>query len=179
MTAEPRLREKKVAILLAEQYHDIEALYPYYRFREEGAEVHFVGGGKESYTGKFGYTQDVHVQAAKARAAQYDAVIVPGGWAPDYMRRVPAMVVFLADANRQGKVIGSICHGGWMLISALAVKGKTATSFSAIRDDMMNAGANWVDREVVVDGNLVTSRKPDDLPAFCREIIRLLVGSPV
>lgn len=174
MTREPQLRGKKIAILLAEQFHDIEALYPYYRFKEEGAAVEFVGGGKEAYTGKFGYTQEVHTQAATARAVDYDAVIVPGGWAPDYMRRVPALVVFLADANRQGKVLGGICHAGWMLISAMAVKGKTVTSFSAIRDDMMNAGANWVDREVVVDGNLVTSRKPDDLPAFCREIIRLL-----
>ena len=159
---------------MAEHFHDMEAVYPYYRLIEEGAEVHFVGGGEESYTGKYGYPVDVDRNVQDVGAGDYDAVVIPGGWAPDMMRRVPAMIEFVAEMNRSGKLIAGICHAGWVLASAGAVEGRTVTSFFAIRDDLANAGARWVDEEVVVDGNLVTSRKPDDLPAFCRAIIAQL-----
>ncbi len=103
-----------------------------------------------------------------------DAVVVPGGYAPDMMRRHEAMVRLVRDASRQGKVVAAICHAGWMLVAAGIVSGKNATCFFSIKDDLVAAGAKWQDAEVVVDGNLITSRKPDDLPAFCRAILKAL-----
>ena len=101
-------------------------------------------------------------------------MIIPGGFAPDLMRRSSAMVKLVREAFDNGRVVAAICHAGWMPASAGILKGKRATSFFSIRDDVANAGATWVDQEVVVDGNLITSRKPDDLPAFCREIVKAL-----
>jgi protease I len=112
----------------------------------------------------------------EVRGADFDAVIIPGGYAPDHMRRYEKMVKLVRDASEAGKVVAAICHGGWMLASADVVRNKTVTCFFAIRDDLVNAGAKYVDQEVVRDGNLVTSRKPDDLPAFCRTIIEALSG---
>jgi protease I len=131
-------------------------------------------GGAKGYTSKHGYPVSVDVQAEQTNAAEYDAVVVPGGFAPDLMRRSPAMVKLVREAFTGGKVVAAICHAGWMPASAGILKGKRATSFFSIKDDMVNAGATWVDQEVVVDGNLITSRKPDDLPAFCREIVKAL-----
>jgi protease I len=108
---------------------------------------------------------------------EFDAVVVPGGYAPDLMRRHPAMVGLVREAVQEGKVVAAICHAGWMLVSAGVLKGRRATSFSSIKDDMVNAGAQWVDAAVVVDGNLITSRKPDDLPTFCRAIVAALTKS--
>ena len=131
-------------------------------------------GGAKSYASKHGYPVSVDVHAEQANAVEYDAVVIPGGFAPDLMRRSPAMVKLVRDAFGEGKVVAAICHAGWMPVSAGILKGKRATSFFSIKDDMVNAGATWVDQEVVVDGNLITSRKPDDLPAFCREIVKAL-----
>ena len=108
------------------------------------------------------------------KAVEFDAVIVPGGYAPDVMRRHAAMVALVREASQQGKVVAAICPAGWMLVSAGILKGKRATSFFSIKDDLVAAGANWVDEEVVIDGTLITSRKPDDLPAFCRAIVGAL-----
>jgi protease I len=108
------------------------------------------------------------------KAVEFDAVIVPGGYAPDMMRRHGAMVGLVREAAQQGKVVAAICHAGWMLVSAGILEGRKATSFFSIKDDLKAAGADWQDAEVVVDGNLITSRKPDDLPAFCRAIIAAL-----
>jgi protease I len=105
-----------------------------------------------------------------------DAVIVPGGFAPDYLRRSPEMIKFVADLDKAGKPVGAICHAAWLLCSAEILKGRKATCFFAIKDDVIHAGAEYVDQEVVVDRNLVTSRKPDDLPAFMREFLTLLAG---
>jgi protease I len=105
---------------------------------------------------------------------EYAGVIVPGDFAPDYMRRSPAMIKLVRDAFARSKVVAAICHAGWVPVSAEILKGRRATRFFSIKDDLVNAGAPWVDQEVVVDGNLITSRKPDDLPAFCREIVRTL-----
>jgi len=111
------------------------------------------------------------------KAVEFDAVIVPGGYAPDMMRRHDAMVGLVREAAQQGKVVAAICHAGWMLVSAGIVNGRRATSFFSIKDDLIAAGAKWEDSEVVVDGNLITSRKPDDLPAFCRAIVGALSKS--
>jgi len=171
-----QLEGKRVLILAENLYQEMELWVPYYRLKEEGAEVHVVGaGGAKSYASKHGYPVNVDVQAEQVNVVEYDAVVIPGGFAPDLMRRSPAMVGLVRDAAAHGKVIAAICHAGWMPVSAGILKGKRATSFSSIKDDLINAGATWVDQEVVVDGNLITSRKPDDLPAFCREIVRALV----
>ncbi|HXG15009.1 MAG TPA: type 1 glutamine amidotransferase domain-containing protein [Calidithermus sp.] len=170
-----RLDGKRVAILAENLYQEMELWVPYYRLREEGADVKVVGaGGARSYTSKHGYPVNVDVQAEQVRAVEFDAVVVPGGYAPDLMRRHPAMVALVREAVQQGKVVAAICHAGWMLCSAGVLRGRRATSFHSIKDDLVNAGAEWQDAEVVVDGNLITSRKPDDLPAFCRAIVAAL-----
>ena len=169
------LHGKQVAILAENMYQEMELWVPYYRLREEGVEVKVVGaGGARTYTSKHGYPVNVDVQAEAVSAVKFDAVVVPGGYAPDMMRRHAAMVKLVHEAFQQGKVVAAICHAGWVLASAGILKGKKATSFFAIKDDMINAGAAWVDEEVVVDGTLITSRKPDDLPAFCRAIVLAL-----
>jgi protease I len=169
------LAGKRVAILAENLYQEMELWVPYYRLREEGAEVKVVGaGGAKSYASKHGYPVSVDAQAEAVSAVEFDAVVVPGGYAPDLMRRHEAMVRLVREAHQQGRVVAAICHAGWMLVSAGILQGKRATSFFSIKDDMVNAGATWVDQEVVVDGTLITSRKPDDLPAFCREIVGAL-----
>jgi len=170
-----RLAGKRIAILAENMYQEMELWVPYYRLKEEGAEVKVVGAaGAKSYASKHGYPVNVDVQADQVKAVEFDAVIVPGGYAPDVMRRHPAMVTLVREAAQQGKVVAAICHAGWMLVSAGILKGRKATSFFSIKDDLVAAGADWVDAEVVVDGNLITSRRPDDLPAFCRAIVAAL-----
>ena len=172
------LKGKRVAILAENMYQEMELWVPYYRLKEEGAEVRVIGaGGAKSYASKHGYPVSVDVQADAVSAVEFDAVVIPGGYAPDLMRRHEAMVRLVREAAQHGKVVAAICHAGWMLASADVVRGKDVTSFFSIKDDMVHAGARWVDREVVVDGTLITSRKPDDLPAFCREIVRALSKS--
>jgi protease I len=169
------LKGKRVAILAENLYQEMELWVPYYRMKEEGAEVKVVGaGGAKSYASKHGYPVSVDAQAETVDAVEFDAVIIPGGYAPDLMRRSEPMVRLVREAFQHGRLVAAICHAGWMPVSAGILKGKRATSFFSIKDDMLNAGATWVDEEVVVDGNLITSRKPDDLPAFCREIVKAL-----
>ncbi|MDP2899227.1 MAG: type 1 glutamine amidotransferase domain-containing protein [bacterium] len=170
-----RLTGKKIVILVERDYQDLEVWYPLLRLREEGANVIPVGSGSsKEYKGKYGYPIDVSTSVGAIRADEVDAVIIPGGWAPDYLRRYPAVVAFVKEAFRKGKIVASICHGGSLLVSAGVVKGKRLTSFMAIKDDLVAAGADFVDEEVVRDGNLITSRKPEDLPAFCKSIIESL-----
>jgi len=171
------LSDKRIAILVEADYQDMEVHYPRYRLIEEGAKVVIVGtGSAERYTGKYGYPVQVELDASKLNASDFDGVIIPGGWAPDKLRMCQPMVNFVREINASGKVIGCICHGGWVLSSADIVKGRRLTSYQAIKDDLVHAGANWTDAEVIVDGNLITSRKPDDLPAFMRSIIMALAG---
>src|SRR4030042_6375902 len=170
-----RLKGKKVVLLAENLYQDLEIWVPYYRLKEEGAEVTLVGSGSSrTFTGKYGYPIEVDKEAKEIDMLKYDGVVIPGGYAPDMMRRYPEMVKIVKEAYQEGKVIAAICHAGWMLVSAGILKGKKVTGFFAIKDDLINAGANYVDQEVVRDGNLITSRQPADLPAFCREIIEAL-----
>jgi protease I len=163
---------QRFAVLVEDHYEDQELWYPTQRLTEAGASVTLVGpeAGK-TYQSKHGYPATSHQAAADVSADDFAGVIIPGGYAPDRMRRHEAMVTLVARAYAAGNVVAAICHGGWMLCSARILEGKEVTSFSAIKDDMVNAGARWVDREVVQDGNLITSRKPDDLPAFMRTVL--------
>ena len=171
------LAGKRVVVLAEDMYEDPELWYPYYRMKEAGATVTLVGtGSAETYSSKHGYPVRVDARADDVRAADVDAVIIPGGFAPDRLRRYPAVLRLVREAFEAGKVVAAICHGPWVLVSAGVLRGRTATSVSAIRDDVTNAGAEWVDREVVRDGNLITSRTPADLPAFCRTIIEAVRG---
>lgn len=170
-----KLGNKKIAVFVENQYQELEVWYPYLRLKEEGAQVFFVGPEKgKVYISKYGYPATAELGIQEVNAQDFDAVVVPGGYAPDYMRRNAQMVQFLRDMNKAGKPIAAICHAGWMLASAEIIAGKKVTSVSAIQDDMRHAGANWVDEEVVRDGNIITSRKPEDLPAFCRTLIEAL-----
>jgi len=169
------LSDKRIAILVDQQYQELEVWYPYYRFIEAGAKVFRVGPeAHKDYPSKLGYPCKADLTAADARGDDFDAIVIPGGWAPDFMRRDVTMIRFLQQAVETEKVLAAICHGGWMLCSTSALRGKRATCFMAIKDDLINAGAEYVDAEVVVDGNLITSRKPDDLPAFCQAILQAL-----
>jgi len=169
------LRGKRIAILAENLYEDPELWYPLLRMREAGAEVTVVGmPGVEEYHSKHGYPVKVDVAADAVSADDFDAVIVPGGYAPDRMRRHQAMLDLVRGVFERGRVVAFICHGAWVPISAGILKGKRATCFFGIKDDVINAGATYLDAEVVQDGNLISSRVPDDLPAFCRAIIDAL-----
>ena len=171
------LMGKRIAILVENLYEDLELWYPALRFRADGAEVIMVGTGDETYTSKHGYPVQADTRAEDVRAVDFDAVIIPGGYAPDHMRRQPAMIDLVRNAFDQGKIVAAVCHAGWMLASADIVRGKRVTCFASIKDDMINAGGRYEDAEVVRDGNLITSRKPDDLPAFCRTIGEALTST--
>ncbi len=168
------LEGKNIALLLEELYEDPEFWYPYYRFLEAGAGVTVIAPEKKEYKSKHGYPAKADLAAAYARADNFDAVIIPGGYSPDHMRRSKELVAFLQEAYDRGKIIAAICHGPWMLASIGAVKGRKVTAFFSIKDDLVNAGAEFIDEEMVRDGNIITSRTPRDLPAFCREIIKAL-----
>jgi len=170
-----KLEGKRIAIMLDQKYQELEVWYPLYRLREEGAEVVCVAPEADvEYPSKLGYPCRSDLAAREARGSDFNAVIVPGGWCPDFMRRDESMIRFIQDCAAAEIVLAAICHGGWMLCCTDALKGKRATSFVAIKHDMINAGAEWVDAECVVDGKVITARKPDDLPAFCKAIVDAL-----
>lgn len=177
--SEMRLDGRRIAVLVDDQYEDLELWYPVLRLREEGAAVSIVGTGESSYRGKHGYPVRVDGNIDDADPDSFDAVVVPGGYAPDRLRRVPTVLDFVERLHEQGKIVAAICHAPWVLISARIVAGRRLTCAYAIRDDVINAGGEYVDREVVRDENLVTSRGPDDLGAFCREIVGALARSEV
>ena len=173
-----QLSGKRIVILVDNIYQEMEVWYPLYRLREAGAAVVTVGAtAGATYTSKLGYPVHCDKSYEEVSASQFDGVVVPGGYAPDHIRRHPKANQFVKDMDAQGKLVASICHGPWVLCSAGGMlKGRKATSFFAIKDDVVNAGANWIDAEVVVDNNLVTSRKPEDLPAFCKASLQVLAG---
>jgi protease I len=170
-----KLHNKKVIQLVSDDFEDLELWYPVLRMREEGAEVVIAGEkADETYIGKYGVPIVSDVSFHDIDPNQYDAILVPGGWSPDKLRRYSDILSMLQTMNEQQKPIGQICHAGWVLISAKILNGKKVTSTPGIMDDMMNAGAEWVDEAVVVDGNLVSSRRPPDLPDYMREFIKVL-----
>lgn len=169
------LKGRRIAMLAEDMYQELELWYPLLRMREAGAEVSVVGmPGVEEYHSKLGYPVEVDVAADAVSADDFDAVIIPGGYAPDRIRRHQPMLDLVRGIFERGGVVAAICHGAWVPISAGIMKGRQATCFSAIKDDVINAGATYVDIDVVQDGNLITSRVPQDLPAFCRTIISAL-----
>ncbi|MGH7161865.1 MAG: type 1 glutamine amidotransferase domain-containing protein [Planctomycetota bacterium] len=164
----------KVAIVVEAAYQDLEVWYPFYRLQEEGHEVVVAGCGAKSYTGKYGYPITVDCDAASIDPRALDGIVIPGGWAPDKLRLHRPVLELTRALDAAGKVVAAICHAGWVLASAGICRGRELTSYVAIRDDLVNAGAKWVDREVVRDGNLITSRTPADLPAFLRTLLAAL-----
>ncbi len=169
------LQHASVAILVEDHYQEMELWVPYYRLLEAGAQVLRVGTGrKEKYASKLGYECPEDLDVHAARVEDFNGVIIPGGYAPDLLRRYDAVNTFVREAVMKNKVVAAICHGPWVLVSADALKGRTATCYFSIRHDVANAGAEYVDRDVVVDRNLITSRTPDDLPAFLGAVIAAL-----
>jgi protease I len=168
------LSGKRVAVLVEQQYQEMEVWYPVYRLREAGCAVELVGpeAGK-TYASKLGYPAKATLAAADARADEFRALVIPGGFAPDYIRRSEPMLKLVRDVYARGKPVAAVCHGPWVLCSTSALKGRRATCFHSIKDDVTNAGGTYVDREVVVDGNVITSRTPDDLPAFVVALMEL------
>jgi len=167
----------RVAVLLEDHYQVLEVWYPYLRLREEGVETVLVGTGKKSYRSKEGYPADEECSIFDADAGSFDGVVIPGGYAPDILRRYKEVNGFVKKMFEDNKCVAAICHGGWVLASAGILAKKKVTGFIAIKDDLVNAGATFIDKEVVIDGNLITSRNPYDLPAFSRAILRFLKES--
>jgi protease I len=161
--------------MVDEGIEDSEFLYPYYRLQEEGYKVDIVGSkAKETYTGKHGVPIRSDLSPEEVNIDEYDAVIIPGGRAPDRMRINKGLVKIVKEAHERGKIIAAVCHGPQMLIEADVLRGKKATCWKSVATDLKNAGATFVDASAVVDGNIVTSRSPADLPKFCQETIKLL-----
>lgn len=168
------LKGKRIAVLCEDLYEDLELWYPYYRLVEAGATVSLLGTGKERYHGKHGLPVHPEATVDVEDADGFDAVVVPGGYSPDKMRKFEPLIKFVRAIHDAGKPVAFICHGGWVPASADIVRGRRVTSTPTIRDDLENAGASWEDSEVVHDGPLISSRSPADLPAFCRTIIAAL-----
>lgn len=163
---------RRVACLVGDDYEDLEVWYPVLRLQEEGAEVHLIGlEANQACRGKHGYPCRSDRAIQDVSENEYDALIVPGGWMPDKLRRYTPVLEFVKAFDRSGKVIATICHGPWILISARVLSGRTLTCTPGIKDDVINAGAQYLDQEAVRDGNLVSARRPPDLPAFCRLMI--------
>lgn len=172
------LDRKRAAVMIGPLFEDTEATYPYYRLQEAGATVELVGveAGSE-LTGKKGQEMTTDVAAADLSADDLDLLVIAGGFGPDKLRSDASVQALVREMNEQRKPIGFICHAGWVPISAGIVEGRRVTSVPAIADDLRNAGAEWEDAEVIVDDNLVSSRRPDDLPAFMRTLIGVAVGA--
>jgi protease I len=169
------LSGRRIVIFVEQQYEDLEFWYPLLRLKEAGAEVLAVGPEADTtYLSKHGYPAQADRGIGEVKADHLDAIVVPGGFSPDYMRRDPAFRELVREAVDEGRPVAAICHGAWMLCSARVLKGRKATSFFSIRDDLENAGAQWVDQEVVVDGPVITSRTPKDLIPFVKALMKAL-----
>ncbi len=166
--------EKKILALISEDFEDLEVWYPVLRLREEGCQVDFAAEKPGLYHGKYGVPCEVELSFKDVSADDYDGILVPGGWAPDKLRRFPKVLQLVRQMNEQDKLIAEICHAGWVLASADILKGRKVTSTPGIKDDMMHAGAEWVDEPCVIDKNLVSGRRPPDLPLYGKGIIEVL-----
>ncbi len=174
-TAPARKKAPSVAVLAENIYEDLEAWYPILRLREAGVKVTVVGPEKGAiYASKHGYPLRADVSMKKARPGDFDGVVIPGGYAPDKMRRHKEMVNFVRAIHKKGGLVASICHGPWLMAEADILRGREVTCVSAIKTDLVNAGATYRNREVVVDGNLITSRTPPDLPAMMKAVLTFL-----
>ncbi len=169
-----RLQGKRVVILVDQGFEDLEFWVPRMRLEEEGAEVIVASREPGRYTGKHCLKAEATTAARDIDPARVDAVVVPGGWAPDKLRRDPGVLDLVRGVYHQGKIVASLCHGGWVLISAGIVAGHKATGSRGIRDDILNAGGTWVDEPAFRDGNLVWGRVVQDIPAFCRVLVDAL-----
>jgi protease I len=170
-----KLKGKKIIQLVSADFEDLELWYPVLRLREEGAEVHIAAEkADEEYIGKYGVPIVSDFKFEDVNPEEYDAILVPGGWSPDKLRRYPEVIDMVKAMDSQKKPIGQICHAGWVLISAKILEGVKVTSTPGIKDDMENAGATWVNEPVVVDGHIVSSRRPPDLPDYMREFIKVM-----
>ena len=164
-----------VLVLAADLFEDMELLYPVYRLREEGIGVTVAGLDRSPVTGKKGYGPfEVDTAVDEVQETDFDALVIPGGFAPDKLRRSPVVLDLVRAFDRSAKPVAFICHAGWVPISAGIVKGRRATSVNAIRDDMVNAGVDWVDEETVVDGNLISARTPADLGPWMKALLKAL-----
>jgi protease I len=168
------LKGRRVLFFAGPVYEDLELWYPKIRLEEAGAETVVAGLGEPEYRGKHGYPVRADVNVESVLAADFDALVIPGGFAPDKLRRSPQVLRVTREIHDSGKPVAFICHAGWVPISARILKGRRATSVGAIRDDMENAGCLWSDEPVVVDRNLISSRTPADLPAFMRALLSAL-----
>lgn len=169
-----RLKDRKVGILVEDNYQELEFWYPYLRLKEEGCQVTIIGIEKKTYLSKRGYEVDAEVTAETVKNQIFDALIIPGGYAPDLMRVSKPILELVKKNDTEGKIIAAICHAIWVPISAKIISGKKATCYYTVKDDLINAGGSYLDQSVVVDKNLITSRQPEDLPDFCRKIIENL-----
>ena len=172
------LKGKRILFFAAPLYEDLELWYPKIRLEEEGAATTVAGMGEKTYAGKRGYPVTVDANVEHVAASEFDALVIPGGFAPDQLRRSDTVLRLTREIYQAGKPVAFICHAGWVPISAKILKGKHATSVRAIKDDMENAGVVWEDSAVVVDGNLISSRTPADLPQFCKALIAALRQGP-
>lgn len=166
----------KIAVLLDELVDEKEFIYPYYRLREAGFESVSIATEKRIFKSKYGMPLTPDVAIGDVTPAEFDGIIVPGGYAPDHLRRSREILALVAAMNDRSRLVAMICHAGWVGISAGIVKGRTLTSTATIKDDLVNAGAIWIDQSVVVDGNLVTSRSPADLQDFMPAVLKVLAG---
>lgn len=191
-----QLRGKQVVIIVAQEFEDIELLYPVLRLNEEGAEIVVVPVNEglhprpymagKPVTGRFGHPVPIPVMAEGNRyrissleeldVEEIDCLLFPGGYSPDALRLHAGTLELVRECHRRGKLLAAICHGPWVLISAGVMKGKQVTGYVAVRDDLTNAGADFVDVPAVRDGNIITGRVPDDLPEFCQEIVKALAA---
>lgn len=172
-----QLKGKTIAVFIEQQYNEQEFWYPKIRLAEAGATVIVAGPvANREYHSKAGLAAKSDAAFGELKAAELDGVVIPGGFAPDYMRRSKECLALVRALHEQGKLVAFICHAGWVPISAGILKGKKATSYASIKDDMVNAGALWEDSSLVRDGNLISSRNPQDLPDFMRGIIAFLKG---
>jgi protease I len=166
--------EQRVLIFVDQAYEDLELWYPKIRLQEEGMKVLVAGPEKKAYSGKNGYPCTPDLTIAEAKSSDFDGLVIPGGYAPDKLRRIPRVLELVREFNEAGKTVAMICHAGWVPISAKILRGRKVTGVAAIKDDLENAGATFLDQSVVVDQNLVSSRTPADLPDFCKAIIAKL-----
>jgi len=172
------MNKETILMLVGPDYEDLEVWYPKLRLEAAGFEVPVAGMGEKSYLGKHGYPCPVDGHVREFMSATLAGIIAPGGWAPDKLRRDPTVLNLVREVHANGGLVATICHGPWILISAGIVKGRRMTSTVGIRDDVVNAGATWVDEPVVVDGNIISSRTPNDLPAFGEALVEWLSSRP-